>query len=143
MKNGMKLRLFRSFIYLLGGVAIGWTAHVKYTSVDPQVQFNEAARQGWVSEMEKLERDGVNPLASPFFKDVNDYDSSAIIAAASAGQFDAVKHLLKKGANANDWVADSTVLDCAIYRQDEAQKSVDILRKHGAKTLSETDRLSN
>ena len=66
MKNGIKLRLFRPLIYLLGGVAIGWTAHVKYT-----------------------------------------------------------------------------VLDRAIYRQDEAQKSVDILRKHGAKTLSETDRLSN
>ena len=131
-----------SLIFLIAGLVLGWVAHSSTIEDGPQFQFVDAAERGDISEMKRLKSSGVDPLANPFYSDMNDYGSPAVVAAALAGEAEALELLLEWGANPNEWGSTETLLDMAIHKRDEAQESVDLLKSHGAKRLRDVERVS-
>ena len=136
----MKKRIASSIGCVLVGVVIGWLSNSYFGRDGVQFQFNEAAGYGDVREMERLISRGADPLGSPYFRDIGDYGFPAIHAAASNGEPESIVFLLDKGADVNSLIATETPLDLAICRRDDAQKSIEILRRRGGKTLSELNK---
>ena len=129
-----------SLLLVVIGIGIGWLGNSYFGPKGIQSKFNEAAMYGDVSEMERLISHGADPLGAPFFEGPNDYGFPAITVAASFADPRAVEFLLSKGADPNFLSTTETPLDLAIYKREEAEEVIEILRKNGGKTLVELNK---
>jgi ankyrin repeat protein len=116
---------------------LGWFGHLGFT-YDPQSglqwQFVDAAQRGDVPSVERLFQQGALVDATPNYHRVM-FGFPALLQAADAGQPDTVTWLLAHGADPNQQSSDSWPLAAAERRVTEASKTVEILKKHGAKNL--------
>ena len=95
-----------------------------------QWRFSEAASRGDLNEMKRLFTQGAQINAEPF----NGYFSGfpASVCAASGGHSHVVEWLIENGADVS-LSPNDTPLDVATYRLKEAEKTINILKAHGAK----------
>lgn len=117
---------------------LGWFGHLAY-SYDPQSglqwQFVFAAQRGDVGSVERYFQQGARIDATPSYANGAVSGFPALLEAADAGQPDTVEWLLAHGANPNQQSSDLWPLAAAERRVTEATKTVEILKKHGAKNL--------
>ena len=124
------------FAMLFGVVGFGsgyWFASKQprnYIHPDLQWQFSEAAARGDMRELERLHARGAQVNATPDSGHVSGFP--ALVVAAGAGHSEAVRWLIDKGADVN-LSPNDTPLECARYRLEETQKTIDILTARGAK----------
>ena len=131
-------------ISLVAGGVIGW--NLRYaTKDDPdgiQWDFNDAASRGDVAEMKRLISAGADPLNFPSYADGAVSGATPLLEAASYGQADAVKFLIRLGGDVNSHESDATPLGSARYRLQQAQETIDLLLAAGAKDINESSRNS-
>jgi hypothetical protein len=115
----------------------GWFAH-RFYSYDPhngiQWRFTDAAQRGNWRDLERLHSKGAQINAVPVAEGGNLSGISALAGAAMYGQPEATDWLIRHGANPNQMDIDVTPLDFALHRLAETQKTIEILRRHGAKS---------
>jgi ankyrin repeat protein len=87
--------------------------------------------------MQRLISKGANPVVAPFCADDSAYGVAPLFEAAAAGEVEAVKLLIDKGADVNLIEKTDTPLDAAEYRKAKAEKTIEVLRANSAKTLHE------
>jgi hypothetical protein len=133
----MKRALF-TLVLMVSTFLLGWFVHLGFT-YDPhsglQWQFVDAAQRGDVGSLERYFQQGASIDAIPSYRNGAVSGFPALWCAAHAGQPDSVEWLLKHGANPNQKIVDSWPLAAAEWRVIEAVKTVEILKKHGAKNL--------
>lgn len=113
------------------GTVTGW--NVKAGGI--QWRLSEAAGRGHVNEMKRLIAMGADPLVRP--DDGYFLGSQPIYAAARAGEPEAVAFLVGIGADVNVIHATETPLDSAIHKRLEIERTIEILKRHGARTYAE------
>ncbi len=123
-----------SSISLIAGILIGVFSPALFSDglAGIQWEFNETARRGDVREMERLISEGADPLVSPTW--AGGGGSYPLSEAASAGQPEVVEFLIKKGANVNFLEATERGLELAEMKRADAEKCVELLKAHGAKS---------
>lgn len=119
-------------VSLLVGLIAGWKA--RYITDEGhdgiQWQFSEAAGRGDIAEMKRLISIGADPIAIPSYADDAVSGATALLAAASAGEPEAVKFLISRGADVNQQESDTNPIDSAEYRLRQTEATIQILRAH-------------
>jgi len=136
--NPMKIKLLFLTIGLVLGVAGGLFAGLWLSTYDfhgVQWRFSDAASRGSLIEVEKLYAEGAKIDAIPMAADGAVSGAPALSAAAYGGHADVVEWLLDHGADPNMLVSDGRPLDGALNIQNDAAKTVAILKAHGAKSM--------
>ena len=134
-------RALLNLVLLAVSFVLGWFGHLGFT-YDPhsglQWRFVSAAQRGDVSGVERYFQQGARIDDTPSYANGAVFGAPALLSAAHAGQPDTVEWLLNHGANPNKQSSDSTSwpLAAAEWRVKEAAKTVEILKKHGAKKLN-------
>jgi ankyrin repeat protein len=131
-------RSLPTVVLIVISVLVGWFAHWAFT-YDPQTglqwQFVAAAKRGDVGSLERCFAQGAVINAEPSNDTRDEFGFPALLEAADAGQPDTVAWLLAHGADPNQQTSDSWPLAAAERRIIEATKTVELLKKHGAKNL--------
>lgn len=115
---------------------IGWFGHLAFTYNEEngvQWQFVSAAQRGDIRSVERYLQRGAQVDAVPSYAQGAVAGFPALWEAADTGQADVVEWLLAHGADPNRQVSDSCPLAAAERRVAEANKTVEILKRHGAK----------
>ena len=131
--------VFVALISLFVGGLAGWK--LRYFAADGpdgvQWQFSDAARRGDIPEMKKLITAGADPLKIPSYADGAVTSATGLFEAALAGEPEAVEFLIERGADVNQVEGTETPLDVAEHRKAQTEKTIMILKQHGAKPLHE------
>jgi len=128
-------RILINIVVLIAGLSGGWYAHVRFGNwpySDLQWKFVEAVRSGDITEMERLYQKGARTGIGVYYPGAGEGGSPPILAAAEAGQPAAVKWLLDHGEDPSFGVSDTCPLYEAKARAREAEKTIEILKSHGA-----------
>ena len=123
-----------AFATFLSGAILGWgVQHATDYRQGMQWKLQEAASRGDVNRMKEWISAGADPRAQPMCEQGE--GSSPLFVAASLGHPDAVEFLISRGADVNLVESTETPLDMAQYRKVQAEKTIQILKSHGAKGL--------
>ena len=132
----MRHQFIIAILALFLGIFIGWQAtELPIGRNGIQWKLNDAARRGDLAAMKRLISDGADPLAYPSSANGVFYGTTPLFAAASQAEPDVVKFLITLGADVNLIEATETPLDMAEYRLEQAEKTIEILKAHGAENL--------
>jgi len=97
-----------------------------------QWEFTEAARQGDISKLDRLYRNGARINAEPSAEDGAVAGCPALTAAVLHGRVATVEWLLSRQADPNQWIVDSKPLALAEECEANASRIVACLKAHGA-----------
>ena len=119
-------------IALIIGVLVGWKASDVTADGHDGIQWklNDAASRGDIREMKRLIAAGADPLTFPSYADGAVTGATPLLEAASAGEPEAVKFLLNRGADVNLLEADVRPIDVAEHRLQQTKATIEILKAH-------------